>query len=467
MSKPKSFSFIIILLLLSSYAYAEMVPFNSDSMIVIMDDAYQPKRPQKPDPAKLNITPAMSFNQKEQELDRFYDYGRRLFKEQQYAQALSVYDETLKETEKLYAERPDRFKSGLNHLLDIHLQLAGYYRWKEHDPKKALVEYDALLQNLDQSNSGDSRIGAIWFLMGEIYEKELKQYEKARSCYQKIVEQLKSRDVKGEEALFMKGTIDWYAFLVDKIDVLYLQKSRHFPPRTMKYPSIEYSIFLSFFAEAMAFSTLSFIDEDFMNDAPDYYSLEAMNELMAKYPTSYQMMFFGISLFQKFLEENEIDKAVVVADKVSAVYPHDYPAVMLQFQVADIYKQENKSKSKAATKKGLKMAKALNIDMVLGTDERFSGPEKTWRVFKTALGNKDIDEAVSCFSPSSQDRYRELFTAMKDNLDKMAADMKPIDKVQEEEDRAKFRIHRTQNGHEITYYIYFVNILGEWKIDRF
>ncbi len=45
--------------------------------------------------------------------------------------------------------------------------------------------------------------------------------------------------------------------------------------------------------------------------------------------------------------------------------------------------------------------------------------------------------------------------------------MKPIQKITEDKGNAKYRIIRNVNGTEITFYIYFVNVLGNWKIDHY
>ena len=197
-------------------------------------------------------------------------------------------------------------------------------------------------------------------------------------------------------------------------------------------------------------------------------NIEAMDKLFLKYPTSYQMMFFGINLFYHYLSEKDMDKAMMVADRLFAAYPGDLNMVMLQFQVADVYKELNDpAKSKVATEKGLQMADALNITMVLGADQKFSTPEKTWQLFIASLAKKDIDEAVKCFSPSYQAKYQKIFAQMKDKLDVMAEDMQEIRKIKEDAGRMEYEILQDGHGEKYSYGIYFINIFGEWKIEQF
>lgn len=458
---------IVIQLTLASSVYSETYHQWTDEKGVVH---YSDSPPAQESMAhqELAVSSKISIQEKERELTRVYLKGRQLFKKKKYDEALSIFHDIIKEYEDFYSVNPDRFKSRSNHIMDIRTKLAGYYRWKEGKPQKALTEYRKLIDINEKFEISEKRIYPIWFLMGEIYEKELNDYNQALRCYQNVTELMKVTVYPADTALFNKGAIDWHEFLIEKINVLYLKKRLKFSKRTIKYPSVEYSSFISFFGNAFAFSEISFIDEDFMNYASEYKNIEAMDKLFSKYPTSYQMMFFGINLFYNYLSENDMDKAMTVADRLFAAYPGDLNMVMLQFQIADVYKEQNdEAKSKEATGKGLQMADALNMTMVLGADKRFSTPEKTWQLFITSLEKRDIDEAVTCFSPSSQAKYRKAFTQLNDKLDKMAEDMKEIRKINEDEGRMEYEIIREENGKKFSYGIYFTNVFGEWKIEQF
>lgn len=122
-------------------------------------------------------------------------------------------------------------------------------------------------------------------------------------------------------------------------------------------------------------------------------------------------------------------------------------------------------KSGMQTEYGLSDA---TVCSVVTPDHRFSSPESTWSRYKEALLHSNIDEAMECFSPDSVKRYREVFNALgKDRMKQMAADMRPIQKITQSADSAKYRIRRSEQGQEITYYIYFVNAFGNWKIQQF
>jgi len=268
--------------------------------------------------------------------------------------------------------------------------------------------------------------------------------------------------------MMTKGAIDWFSFLYEKINVKHLKKEQNFPRRIIKFPSIEYANFVSFFGQLFAFNQASFIEEDFMNYANDYYSIEEMDKLFFKYPNSYQLMFFGIVLFHHFVEKNEIDRAMIVSDKLFKFFPYDLNMVMLKLQIADLYKNRNNDlKYKQAREEGLKMAKTLNIHIEFGVDKRFVSPEKTWQLLLTSLRKGDIDAAMECFLASSQSKFRPGFTAMKDRLNDLASGMGTIHKIKIDGNKAEYSLHREENGEIISYGVHFTNIFGEWKIDFF
>jgi len=107
------------------------------------------------------------------------------------------------------------------------------------------------------------------------------------------------------------------------------------------------------------------------------------------------------------------------------------------------------------------------MELIVNPDRRFSSPEKTWETYKKALMEGDIDLALECHI-RNRNKYKEIFKLMgKDKLKKMAEKMNPIGKITMNDMRAKYRIRRNQKGNEISYYIYFSNVNGEWKIVQY
>ena len=95
-----------------------------------------------------------------------------------------------------------------------------------------------------------------------------------------------------------------------------------------------------------------------------------------------------------------------------------------------------------------------------------------WEGMKAKLANQDIGGAVAFFDRSSQDRYTEVFTALREQLPQMAQSMQNIQLIYSTSGIAKYRIRKDElyGGQmmTLTYYIYFtMDSTGMWKLDKF
>ena len=116
----------------------------------------------------------------------------------------------------------------------------------------------------------------------------------------------------------------------------------------------------------------------------------------------------------------------------------------------------------------LKLSYGIEEKDIGKRDPRFSSPEATWSVHRQALINGDIDTALACFVPNSAEDYRKGYQGLgKEEMGRLAREMKPIEKITQDDQYAKYRIIRNINGTDITFYIYFANVLGNWKIDHY
>lgn len=105
-------------------------------------------------------------------------------------------------------------------------------------------------------------------------------------------------------------------------------------------------------------------------------------------------------------------------------------------------------------------------------DQRFSSPEKTWNLYKKSLITGNLDSVQSCLSYDFARKHTKLLEALgHDKMKEIAEKMHPIEQIKQDEKTAKYRIKRTQEYEgkimDITYYIYFVKVLGNWKIAQY
>jgi hypothetical protein len=95
-----------------------------------------------------------------------------------------------------------------------------------------------------------------------------------------------------------------------------------------------------------------------------------------------------------------------------------------------------------------------------------------WSGMKTKLSAQDVEGAVSYFVSTSQERYRDIFTALSTRLPELVQNMQDIQLVYLKNNAAKYRIRKNElyGGQTltITYYIYFeVDTSGIWRIGLF
>ena len=107
-----------------------------------------------------------------------------------------------------------------------------------------------------------------------------------------------------------------------------------------------------------------------------------------------------------------------------------------------------------------------DINNIGNPDPRFASPERTWETYKQAMIDGDFSLLKKCHMPNAKnvEIYKEIG---KEKTKEIALAMKPIELVTGDENSAKYRIKREENGQDITYFISFNNIFGEWKIDQF
>lgn len=109
-----------------------------------------------------------------------------------------------------------------------------------------------------------------------------------------------------------------------------------------------------------------------------------------------------------------------------------------------------------------------DIDFIESKDERFSTPEKTWDLYKASFLSGDMDLCNKCLMPAFQKKHETTVIILgHDGMVRMIEEMSPIQKITEKDLKAKYRIRHEINGNEITFYIYFKNVFGKWRIIQY
>jgi hypothetical protein len=92
----------------------------------------------------------------------------------------------------------------------------------------------------------------------------------------------------------------------------------------------------------------------------------------------------------------------------------------------------------------------------------------SWNSMRQALKGRNIEAALSYFTESSRDSFREQFTALRKQLPKIAEEMGETRLVKADESFAECDLRRVENGTTFSYMLQFVHDYdGVWRIRTF
>lgn len=346
-------------------------------------------------------------------------------------------------------------RSAFRKLYNKKIMLAYIFAWKLNNPKEALKIYKDVNQ-LRQSYKDSAKIPAIELLnIAEVYESE-KELSKAEKYYRRFLNEITS---------FKKNENDDFSIMIAdelirltkyQIDSINLKKDVELLLPELKFSSIMAQGILPVLYASIF--PLARYENDIVLET-------GLNEYIKKnVPENLSYMFFEFSLIIITGEDN-MDESIEQAYTYIAKYPQSYFSLLLRHMLYKYYSEsDQKRKAEVLLAELKEIGKNRGMEMIIGPDERFSSPEKTWATYKKALIEGDITLALECHVPGDNE-YAEIYQAMgPERLNEMALKMRPIEKITSDETSAKYRIKRDLNGTDITYFVYFTNINGEWKI---
>ncbi|MFC1837566.1 hypothetical protein ACFLYW_02670 [Thermodesulfobacteriota bacterium] len=97
----------------------------------------------------------------------------------------------------------------------------------------------------------------------------------------------------------------------------------------------------------------------------------------------------------------------------------------------------------------------------------YSTPELTWSLFKESILKNDFDTAKKCCREGKADgvlKYKKMDTEKRKSI---VQSMQELEKIQLQENSAKYKLIRSANGKSFSTFVYFQKIHNEWKIDNF
>ena len=432
--------------------------------------------------------------------------GKKAYAQKNIPEAVKNFKEAVSTLERIREERPEKFsQTNLNRPLTY---LAFIYYLDLKEPEKAISYFKQLLSYYEKKKVASMQDFIIMynnFWIANIYETELKDYPKALLHYEKwtnyALEIMKEEEESEEARYFFLQPVALSQYYYDNIKVNVLKKRRYkFRPLRIDYLSfralqfgyptmLDYLLLGEPFIELLMTSKDSSIYDEMSREG----TIKLYRELGEKYSGTYAgflLKFYALKYSYIYLpslkyaddygyDEGDLSQRELVEEEKRLFepfaldfikkYPDDLLTLYVRLNLKDFYHDSGERTKEE------KMAQAINeftsqrnIQVKLEPDKRYATPEKTWEAFQKALKEGNIEATLDCFSTGSKKKYRELFEQLgKEGLKKVAKDIKSIQKIYEKNDISKYRIRRLEEGQEITYYIYFTNEFGEWKIDVF
>ncbi len=340
--------------------------------------------------------------------------------------------------------------------------LAYLYAWKLEQLDKALQVYQDLMR-LRQSRTTREEFPAFEYLfIAQIYENK-GHLATAEEYYQNFFSELAALKEKQRDDISIITANEFAKFVNYRIDSLHLNKAQKSDDglrlKTLKLSSL------------MIHHVAPFVGYAFAPYAR-YEDPAVMQNELAAYIRSSEVnlsaLFFNYALLLQSAAGSIDEGSEKALEAFIERYPDSYPALSLMYLFYKSYKDSaQESKADQMRKQIETIAVKRGMQIIVGPDNRFSSPEKTWETYTNYLIAGDLENAIECHVPGDS-RYRDIFKALgAEKLKKMGADMKSIEKITQGNQKAEYLITRDENGQRIAFAIYFVNINGEWKIQRY
>jgi len=428
--------------------------------------------------------------------------GKKAYAQKNISEAIKNFEEAVSILERIREERPEKFsQNDLNRAL-TYLAFIHYLDLRESE--KAISYLKKLLTYYEKKTASTQDFIIIYnnFWIAKIYETELRDYSKALLYYEKCTNYALEMMKKEEARCFFLQPVALSRYYYDDIKVNVLKERRYkFRPLKIDYLSFRalqfgYPTMLDYILLGEPFIELLMASKDLSisEERGREGTVKLYWELGGKYSGTYVgllLKFYALKYsyiylpsFLKYAEDYGYDEEALgkkeLLEKEKRLfepfaldfikkYPDDLLTLYVRLNLKDFYHESGEGvKEKKIAQAINEFTSQRNIQVKLEPDKRYATPEKTWKAFRKALMEGNIEAALDCITDSSKKKYKEIFELLgKAGLKKIAKDMEPIHKISENEEKAEYIIRRVEEGKKHGYFIYFTNEFGEWKIDQF
>jgi tetratricopeptide (TPR) repeat protein len=347
------------------------------------------------------------------------------------------------------------------------LFLAHIYAWKLNKPDSALTKYQKV-NALRQSSEEIKKSPPFEFLYtAEIYEMK-KDFSKAREYYQDFLKELAVIQEKENDDISILMGDELTKFVKYQIDGINLkdkttEKLKPLLPKLKLSSSLTSSALYPFLTVILVPTA----EYDFAIASKTYLA-----DYIKQSPTNLNSVILNYMLIVNASASSVDESSEKAIEAYLLKYPESYHSLLLGYMFYKFYKEnEQYEKAEKLLRELKKIARKRGIEIVTDPDKRFSSPENTWDIYKKAFIEGDIETVKECYVPGGGVTIKAFREIGKEQMKEIGETMGNIQKITGNEESAKYRIKKKEKfkdkEEDITYYIYFQNIDGEWKMQAF
>lgn len=358
----------------------------------------------------------------------------------------------------LKEKAPAGYRGTFQNMYMNKLLLAHIYAWKLNEPERSLKIYEEVIQ-LKKTRKERIKMPAIELLyIAELYEAK-NDLQGAEKYYIELVKELSDLKEREHDDVSIILADELIKFAKYQTDSIRLKNGGEQLLEKLKLSSLMLHRIAPFFSMVLV-------------PTARYEASVAMKTDLSSYikhsPTNISSMVFGYMLLLNAAGGSVDESSEKAMEAYLSKYPQGYFSLSLRYLLYKFYEESGqKQKAEKLMAELESIARKRGMELIVGPDKHFSSPEKTWETYKKALMEGDIELAMECHVPGDK-KYREIFSVLgKDKMKKMAEELNPIEKIISDTRSTKYRIKRKMDGKDITFYLYFSNINGEWKIAQY
>ncbi|MBI3755075.1 MAG: hypothetical protein HY265_02800 [Deltaproteobacteria bacterium] len=362
-------------------------------------------------------------------------------------------------------------KGNPSELYSKYLLLAHVYAWKLNKTEEALKQYQKATES-KQSGEQLKRMPPVEFIfLAELYERK-GDISKAREYYQNLLNELvvrKESEHDDMSSIINEELTNLVKYQIDSIDLkenakkdfkplLSKLKLTATPAQTPVYQMLPLVLGPAVMIEIGVIETTGALTDK--NDLANY---------IKQSQTNISSMAMNYMLILNVSASSVTESSEKAMQAYLAKYPESYYSLLLRQMFYKFYKenmQDEKAKQLLTEIKNI--AQKRKMEIITEPDKRFATPEATWKTYKNALMQGNLEEAMECFAPGEGTIHKQTYAALgKDKMKEIGKDMGDIIRVRGDERMAVYQILRKEKGQNYSYEVRFYNIGGEWKLGRF